>query len=340
MCVILYTEIDGKQILAKNRDRTYKPEIEIIHEIVNGIELAYIRDLKTGWIEGMNELGTAMVNSTLNMNESKHVKKLKKIILKTKKNKIYNALTESSKQNVFYDLTRKPRDTNYVLEGNTLLAFNNEIFHIENDVFNNFVIKKINKPVVYTNHGINLKDEGFTEGKKGLSSFLRKKLVETELKQHKDVEIQDFTNEIMNNNYENIDPRFHSYRDKKTTLKRNKRLDEEQIFISTIGQLLLNITDKELYYYHDKNNSGKIEYVNKLPRDYTPKIRVIIKTIEKNQKPTKILTRRYINKMCRKFDYYDKETKSCPFYKNRKTKKNRKLSSKNKTYRNKEDDSK
>jgi hypothetical protein len=36
MCVILCTKIKGKQILAKNRDRTYKPNIEIIHEIING----------------------------------------------------------------------------------------------------------------------------------------------------------------------------------------------------------------------------------------------------------------------------------------------------------------
>ena len=50
MCVIVYTEIDGKKILAKNRDRPYKPDMEIIHKIVNGIEIAYIRDKISGWI--------------------------------------------------------------------------------------------------------------------------------------------------------------------------------------------------------------------------------------------------------------------------------------------------
>ena len=339
MCIILYTEIDGKKILAKNRDRTYKPNIEIIHEIINGVELAYIRDINTGWIEGMNEMGTGMLNSTLNMNESKHVKKLKKIILKTKKNKVFNALTEHKKRNVFYDLTKKPRDDNYILEGNTLLAFDNEIFHIENDVFNKFVIEKINKPVVYSNHGVNLKDEGFTKGKKGLSSFLRKKLVETELKDHTDAELYDnFVENVMNVNYENIDPRFHSYRDKKTTLKRNKNIDMNQVFISTTGQIILNITDKELVYYHDKNNSEKIKYVNKLPTDYTPKIRVIIKKTEKNKTPRKIFTRKYLNKVCKRFDYYDKKTKSCPFL--NKTRKNRKSTHKNRSYRNKEINSK
>jgi len=57
MCVILYTTINGKKILAKNRDRIYHPNIEIIHEIIDGIEVIYLMDKKTGWIEGMNENG-------------------------------------------------------------------------------------------------------------------------------------------------------------------------------------------------------------------------------------------------------------------------------------------
>ena len=71
MCVIAYTVIDGKQILVKNRDRSYKPEMEVVHEIVNGIEVAYIRDRFTGWIEGMNEHGVGLVNSTLSFTDGK-----------------------------------------------------------------------------------------------------------------------------------------------------------------------------------------------------------------------------------------------------------------------------
>lgn len=81
MCVILYTEINGKKILAKNRDRAYKPNIKIIHEIVNGIEVAYLKDENSGWIEGMNADGVGIVNSTLNSADSKHNSK-KKILKK------------------------------------------------------------------------------------------------------------------------------------------------------------------------------------------------------------------------------------------------------------------
>jgi hypothetical protein len=306
MCVILFTKINGKTILAKNRDRTYKPNIELIHEIVNGIELAYISDKKTGWVEGMNENGCGIVNSTLNMNESKHVKKMKKTVLKTKKNKIFNALCQEKNDKIFYNLIKQKNGTNNndILEGHTLVTINNQIFHIENNVYNDFVIKKVNKPVVYTNHGINLKSEGFTQGKKGLSSFLRRKLVETELKCNKDVDLyDDFVENVMNVNYTNVDPRFHSYRDKKLTLK-NNNINKNQVFINTTGQLILNMTDKEFVYYTDVNNSENINYINKLPSNYVPKIRVIIKETEKRvQVKKKAFTRKYLNNLYNKFDY-------------------------------------
>jgi hypothetical protein len=311
MCVILYTVINGKKILAKNRDRTYKPNIELVYEIVNGIELAYIRDKKTGWVEGMNENGCGLVNSTLNMNESKHVKKMKKSVLKTKKNKIFNALCEQKNNKIFYDLIKQTNNSNNdVLEGHTLVTINNGIFHIENNIYNDFIIKKVDKPVVYTNHGVNLEDEGFTEGKKGLSSFLRKKMVETELKCNKDVDLyDDFVKNVMNVNYTNIDPRFHSYRDKSLTLKK-KNIDKNQVFINTTGQLILNITDKEFVYYTDVNNSETIKYVNKLPNNYVPKIRIIIKETEKHIKTKKkIFTRKYLKNLYKKFNYTSSQTK-------------------------------
>ena len=74
----------------------------------------------------------------------------------------------------------------------------------------------------------------------------------------------------MNVNYTNIDPRFHPYRDKKTTLKVNKSIPKDSTFINTTGQLILNITDKELVYYTDVNNSEKIKYINNLIKKTNP----------------------------------------------------------------------
>jgi hypothetical protein len=87
MCVILFTTINGKKILAKNRDRIYHPKVEIIHEIIDGIEIVYLMDKKTGWIEGMNENGLALLNATLNMkdSDSKSVNKNEKKCIKKEK---------------------------------------------------------------------------------------------------------------------------------------------------------------------------------------------------------------------------------------------------------------
>jgi hypothetical protein len=127
MCVILCTKIKGKQILAKNRDKTYKPSIEIIHEIVNGIEVAYIRDKVSGWIEGMNANGVGLVNSTLSMTDGKINRKLTK-----KNNLIYRAITEKHIGENFYDIINDKKN-NYALEGHTILFFNDELIHFENN---------------------------------------------------------------------------------------------------------------------------------------------------------------------------------------------------------------
>ena len=38
-CIIVSKEINDKFILAKNRDRAYNPSLEIIHTIIDGIEV-------------------------------------------------------------------------------------------------------------------------------------------------------------------------------------------------------------------------------------------------------------------------------------------------------------
>ncbi len=47
-CIIVSKEVGDKFILAKNRDRTYNPELEIVHTIIDGVEVAYLHDLIIG----------------------------------------------------------------------------------------------------------------------------------------------------------------------------------------------------------------------------------------------------------------------------------------------------
>jgi hypothetical protein len=322
MCVILFANINGQKILAKNRDRAYKPSIEIIHEIVNGLEVAYIRDKEKGWIEGMNEYGNAMVNSTLSSNKLDSQKR------NVKKNKMYSALIEKDEKSFFHKLLKNDT-SDLLLEGHTLIINNNNVYHLENNIHNSYNLENVTENSAFTNHGINLKNEGYQSGKKGLSSFLRKKIVEKEMKELNSIKtcdekiIYDKISSVLNKDYKNIDPRFHPYRDKKTTVKRIPKLSLDQIFINTSGQLLLNTTNKDFVYYRDINNSEKVEYVNKLPKGYNPQIRVIIKEtqkeIEKDSEPTKIFTKEYLKKLYKRFDIKE----SLYNYKKRKTTKNR-----------------
>ena len=79
MCIIVSKSIDGSKILAKNRDRAYKPSLEFVHTIIDGVEVVYLRDTVTDWSEGMNEYGVGLVNTALMVgydeNEKKIVKK-------------------------------------------------------------------------------------------------------------------------------------------------------------------------------------------------------------------------------------------------------------------------
>lgn len=309
MCVIVYTTIDNKKILVKNRDRVYKPNIVIIHELVDGVELAYIKDLKTGWIEGLNGDGIGIINSTLNRNDGKY--KVDKSYLKMKKNRILDALHKTDAKKIINEIIEDKKKVPF-LEGHSLIVCDDKCLHIENNVDNKFVISKINEPSVFTNSGKSFDDAGFVKGKKGLSSFLRRKNIEMELKHSKINSYKELI-DIMNKNYIGIDPRFHSYRDEKMiekhledTSDKNKK---NMKIVRTTGQILLNLTDKELVYYEDINNSKNVKYINKLPKNYNPIIKITINKTEKNTEPKKSkLSQKYLKKIYKKFNF-NNETK-------------------------------
>jgi len=309
MCVILYTTLNGKTILAKNRDRIYKPKIEIIHEIINGIEVVYFKDLSTNWMEGINEKGCGMVNSSLyNPNRVSVRDRVRQDpdYLKhhtTKGNVFYNILCEKE------SIDKLLKHDRYVkmLEGHTLLVSEGKCYQIE-ETNNEFSIKQNHKNnLVLSNHG-EVTDAGYRTGKKGVSSFLRQKIIEEELKK---VKSYDQLLSVMNKNYSNIDPRFHPYRSKQLTKKHNPSLTNKYLkFVRTTSQLLLNITDLEFIYYNDVANEKNVKFINKLPKYYTPKIKVTIHETSKSLSPTyKIFNDTYLKEVYKKFDFNPNPTR-------------------------------
>jgi hypothetical protein len=192
-CTIAAVRIDDGVVLAKNRDRGYKARVEIIHEIVEDVEVVYWRDIDTDWSEGMNEFGIGIVNSSLMVSqdekEGKEVEKERKSADKTKDKtskkrfssdggKIrralkYNTLPKVIKSLISYEGEDKKE---IGIKGETIVSNNKNIYVVEMTSKHSPVIKKLkedSKIVVRTNHGIYQKGAGYTKGEKRKSSVYR-----------------------------------------------------------------------------------------------------------------------------------------------------------------------
>jgi hypothetical protein len=264
MCVIIYYRKNNNNILIKNRDRNYIPKIEIIQEIVNGVEVAYIHDLYTSWIEGLNEYGFAILNSALQVtydeNPSENIKSRTKYLNALSNYSINQFQNSIINPSYYYDIS---------LQGHTLFA--NPYFCIHMESYTNLkpVISLLDKSSVYTNHGVNIKNIGYVtkEGRK--SSILRKKLIEMELNRNNNIinNYSDLIN-LLNINYTKLEPKFHPYRNNSKTF--------------TTSQMLMDLNNKILIFNYDKDYCNYIGIVNRLPSDYKSKIKIKVNKTTKN----------------------------------------------------------
>jgi len=269
MCIILLKKIDGKIILAKNRDRNYKPKIEIVNEIINGVEIAYIRDLNTEWCEGLNQYGCSIINSALEVEYDENPFPIDNNIYLNSKFKYLTALSKSKEELIDFIFNKNFYD-DISLQGHNIIASPKFNLHLESKSKIKPVAKIIEtNNLVCTNHGINLKNTGYLYGNSLLSSILRKKLIEYELLNNK---LDNYTDilKLMNKNYKDIDQILHPYRDTKLN-------------VFTTGQLLLNLTDKILLYKYDTNSSYFQGIINKLPKNYKSQIKIIVEPTIKDK---------------------------------------------------------
>ena len=184
-CVIARLTIDGNIILAKNRDRMYAPDLEVIHEIVGGIEIVYMRDTLTDWSEGLNEKGIGVVNASLMVGFDEKEGDLAKD--KAKKGskgkpsydgqKIRTALSKSKLSQAMRSvISYRGEDENDVgVKGMTIVSNAKHSFVVEMTSKHLPTIKRVgaDELVTRTNHGIAYPDTGYTGGIKRHSSVER-----------------------------------------------------------------------------------------------------------------------------------------------------------------------
>jgi len=269
-CVIAALKVGGDMILAKNRDRKYDPKVEIIHELIDGVEVVYWHDTITDWSEGMNEKGIGIIDSSLLVKADEAEGKEKpddkgkgKGPIMSKDGYIIRAALKNKKlSDAVRDVISHPGEDpkNRGVKGETIVANSKYAFVIEHTSKHLPVIRKVKDDAVAvrTNHGIVYKDVGYTEGKPRKSSVSRMKIAKKALKA---VTKPDQVLPAMSKQYTE-DPFLNPYR----------RDNKHGMF--TTGQIMMNLTKLEVHVILDKKHSEFEGYDNRLPKGYEPKIRV------------------------------------------------------------------
>ena len=271
-CVIAKIDIDGERILAKNRDRGYFSEVQIVHEIVNGIEICYLYDCITDWSEGLNELGIGIINSALSVSEdekegiiSKRKKKpkLSNDGMKIRKILCQKNMRDAIKTMIFYS-GLDPK--NVGVTGHTIIANPLNTYILEMTSQHKPVLKrKKNKILTRSNHGIYHKDAGYNiPNIKRFSSLNRMKIVDNKLK---DASCQDDVLDIMlkqHTKYNFLNPYRRS----------------NEFNMQSTAQIMYNLNKLEFILRCDINHSKFTGYLNRLPKDYEPKIKVKVEFVE------------------------------------------------------------
>lgn len=288
-CVIAAVKIDDGIVLAKNRDRGYKAKVEVIHELIDGVEVVYWRDVDTDWSEGMNEYGIGIVNAALfvgrDEKEGKEVEKRRKKndateikIFSKDGEKIRMALSKKElpmvvKSLISYTGTR----SKFGLRGETFVSNGENTYAIELTSKHTPTItkmKKDSKVIVRTNHGIYHKSAGYTKGEKKESSHKRYELAKKHLS---DVKTDKDVINRLKQKYDK-DPFLNPYRTK------------NMYNMQTTGQIMMNLKKKEVTIRMD-NEMGEFTGIkNKLPKNYTPKIKIKVENEKTHHKGKKLPT--------------------------------------------------
>lgn len=266
-CIIVSKKFGNDLVLAKNRDRAYKPEIEIVHTLINGIEVVYLHDITTDWSEGMNELGIGIVNTSLMVG---YDEKEKAIISKTgKKSKDGIRIRTALGQKNIKDALRAAILTNGGVKGHTFIADPNHLVTVEMTSKHKAVIKKQDPSQIYvrTNHGLAHPDAGYTEGPDYKSSIVRRASARAVVGKMKDWE--DELLGLRKNRFSHDNPN-------------NMSRDTDKMM--TTSQMQLNLTKKIFTLHYFGNRIEAFRGVrSELPSDYMPKIHIRVKDIEEKE---------------------------------------------------------
>ena len=180
-CIVVGGKASGGHVLGKNRDRNYSPRLRVVRDIMDGVEVAYIHDLDTGYMEGMNAAGLGMVNAALLI--GKDEKEVKGKVKSDDGPRMENALRHTKLSDMIKALI------SYMdgIKGHTIVGSPQSLYSIEMTSQTNPVVRKLNPTTgfdVRTNHGEEHPEAGYTPRTHPddyLSSKIRKATAQVQL---------------------------------------------------------------------------------------------------------------------------------------------------------------
>ena len=263
-CVIATGQIDGNIMLVKNRDRTYKPTMSVIHyRTKKGIEIAIVYDKTTQYLEGMNEYGIGILNSTM-LNEidsdaeGTYNREQGKIVFK--------ALNTKTIDEAIGVLTTQSGG----LEGHTMVADSVRAYHVEMLKGAESHVTQLDPTTGWdarTNHGVYFPEGGYMprDGHIYMSSNYRKALAEIELS------VADSPKKIMA-----ILRQQHNEPDSHLNMHRRVPASDDYPYgFMTTSQIVMDLSLRQLFFHSYNNVSefcGQVE--NLLPKGYKSKIKI------------------------------------------------------------------
>ncbi len=266
-CIVAVGEFGGVKCLFKNRDRNYLPEIRIYHEVLNGVEVLYMKDEVTGWCEGINEFGIGIVNAALAVAADEKAGKAGKgkgddpASMNTLRDgkRMLQALQQNTLEGAVHTLQTHLKG----IRGHTLVADKDNTYSLEATWRgHDFHVRRLpqGRKHVRTNHGQFYADAGYTEkdGDNYLSSLARR-----------DQAMRTFRNV---DKVDDIAPSIYGRRrpDRADPLNMVKLTDG----MRTTSQIVMDLDNKELWLYLVP---GQVEYLgctSKMPKGREKKLKV------------------------------------------------------------------
>ena len=268
-CIIVAGETEGKNVLAKSRDRNYHARVKIVRDLLDdGTEVVYFEDLDTGYAEGMNSHGLGVVNAALSISEDENEVKGK--VKSEDGPRMIQALKHSSIDDAVKSLVGYKGG----IKGHTFIGTPDAVYSIEMSSEHTPVINKLDPTTgfdVRTNHGKDHQGAGYTPDRRPddyMSSKIRKAQAEVELA---DVDA-----------FDDVAPALAQQKFDADSNDNMLRRVPTKAGMKTTSQVAMHLPNREFVFYYFPNECDFEGVTDNTPEDHKPQINVrVVKVNER-----------------------------------------------------------